>query len=87
MRLLITVTKSALNKIKEPENSYLQVSEIPAWEALATWKEISSDFAHYRFRQACQYSAHPEEEKFKAWASKRTIGLDQLFPSKKTQNV
>lgn len=85
MRLVITITKSALNKIKEPDNVYLQVSEKPAWEVLKKWKEISPDFAHYSFRKACGYSAHPKEEKFKSWASKVKIGLDQLFPTKKTQ--
>ena len=85
MRLVITVTKSALNKIKEPDNVYLQVSEKPAWEVLKKWKEISADFAHYSFRKACGYPAHPEEEKFKSWASNKKIGLDQIFPTKKTQ--
>ena len=85
MRLVITVTKSALNKIKEPDNAYLQISEKPAWEVLKKWKEISVDFAHYNFRQACGYSAHPKEDKFNSWASNVKIGLDQLFPTKKTQ--
>ncbi len=85
MRLVITVTKSALNKIKEPDNVYLQVSEKPAWEVLKKWKEISADFAHYSFRKACGYPAHPKEEKFKSWASNKKIGLDQLFPTKKAQ--
>ena len=31
MRLIISVTKSALNKILEPENEYLSISEKPAW--------------------------------------------------------
>ncbi|MFO7990128.1 MAG: hypothetical protein R6U16_11655, partial [Desulfotignum sp.] len=30
MRLVISVTKSALNRTKEPENTYLLVSEKPA---------------------------------------------------------
>lgn len=84
MRLVITVTKSALNKIAEPDNVYLQVSEKPAWEVLKKWKEISADFACYSFRRACGYTAHPREDKFKAWASKVKIGLDQLFPTEKT---
>lgn len=85
MRLVITVTKSALNKIREPGNVYLQVSEKPAWEVLKKWKEISADFAYYSFRKACGFSAHPEEGKFKYWASGIKIGTDQLFPTKKAQ--
>lgn len=32
MRLVISVTKSAINKIEEPDNKYLLISEKPAWE-------------------------------------------------------
>ena len=85
MRLVITVTKSALNKINEPDNIYLQVSEKPAWEVLNKWIEISADFAYFSFRQACGYTPHPEEEAFNLWASDINIGLDQLFPSKKAK--
>ncbi len=34
MRLVISVTKSAINKIKEPDNEYLLISEKSAWEVL-----------------------------------------------------
>ncbi|MDZ7614132.1 MAG: hypothetical protein U5K51_10915 [Flavobacteriaceae bacterium] len=50
MRLVISVTKSAINKTKEPENAYLQISEIPAWELLQKWKTVDPEFAHYSFR-------------------------------------
>src|SRR5690606_19694278 len=40
MRLVISVTKSALNKIKEPDNVYLLISEKPAWEVLKKWRQI-----------------------------------------------
>lgn len=86
MRLIITVTKSAMNKIKEPDNTYLQVSEKPAWEVLKKWKEISADLAYFSFRQACGYTPHPEEETFNSWASVNHIGLDQLFHSKKAKD-
>ena len=81
MRLVVTVTKSAMNKIKEPDNSYLLISEKPAWEVLKKWQGISEDFAHYCFRDACGLTAHPSEEKFTDWASKNTINLSELFPT------
>ncbi|HAP65264.1 MAG TPA: peptidase M23, partial [Cytophagales bacterium] len=34
MRLVVSVTKSAINRTKEPENEYLQISEKPAWALL-----------------------------------------------------
>ena len=42
MRLVISVTKSAINKVNEPDNEYLQISEIPAWDVLEKWREISA---------------------------------------------
>ena len=85
MRLVVTITKSALNKIKEPDNTYLQVSEKPAWELLKKWKEISADFAHFSFRDTCGYAPHPKEEKFKSWISTIKLDLDQLFPTRNSK--
>ena len=81
MRLVISVTKSAINKIKEPHNDYLLISEKPAWEVLKKWKEIHPDFAEYSFRAACGFTAHPNEEKFKNWSLKNTFSLSKLFPT------
>lgn len=81
MRLVISVTKSAINKIEEPDNEYLLISEKPAWEVLRKWQEISPDFAEYSFRQACGFSAHPNQDKFTTWANKNNFNLAELFPS------
>lgn len=81
MRLVISVAKSALNKIEEPDNVYLLISEKPAWEVLGKWRHINADFAHFSFREACGYSAHPNESLFAQWTKKNTFSLDKLFPS------
>ncbi len=81
MRLVISVTKSAINKKEEPDNSYLLISEKPAWELLLKWKDINAHFAHYSFRAACGFTSHPAEEKFKLWSQSRAISLEKLFPS------
>lgn len=81
MRLVISVTKSAINKIEEPENTYLQISEKPAWDLLTKWQQISPDFAHFCFRKACGYAAHPQTKIFKQWAKKQNLLLTNLFPS------
>ncbi|MCG2461608.1 phosphotransferase, partial [Flavobacteriaceae bacterium F89] len=60
MRLVVSVTKSALNKMAEPENEYLLISERPAWDLLRKWRNIDPDFAHFSFRQACGFPAHPD---------------------------
>ena len=81
MRLVASVTKSAINKNKEPGNTYLQISERPAWELLRKWYGIHADFAHYRFREACGFSPHPNEAAFKNWATQHHFRVKELFPT------
>lgn len=81
MRLVISVTQSAINKTKYPDNSYLQISELGAWELLKKWSAINSEFALMAFRQACGMSPHPMEEQFKALATKLSINVQDLFPT------
>ncbi|MEL6865919.1 MAG: phosphotransferase, partial [Bacteroidota bacterium] len=58
-RLCTTVTVAAINKAKEPENAYLQISEQAAWDLLHKWKAISPQYAYYAFRQACGWPPNP----------------------------
>ena len=81
MRLVISVTKSAMNKIAEPDNEYLLISEKPSWNILRKWRNIHPDFAEYSFRAVCGYNAHPNEEQFNNWASDNTYSLIDLFPT------
>lgn len=81
MRLIISVTKSAINKIEEPDNTYLLISEKPAWEVLKKWFLINDDFAHFSFRETCGYNPHPLEHKFKKWAAKNYFNCRNLFPT------
>jgi len=81
MRLVISVTKSAINKTLEPDNDYLLISEKSAWDLLKKWKEVRPDFAHYSFRQICGYTAHPNEVTFKNWTEKHMFNHSDLFPS------
>lgn len=81
MRLVLTVTKAAMSKIEEPDNDYLWISERPAWNVLKKWYKVSPDFAHFSFRVACSFKAHPNIDKFKLWASKNSFEVSDLFPS------
>ncbi|MGB6153833.1 MAG: aminotransferase class III-fold pyridoxal phosphate-dependent enzyme [Pricia sp.] len=81
MRLVVSVTKSAINKREEPDNAYLLVSEKPAWEVLEKWAAVHADFAHYSFRQVCGFTAHTHEVKFNEWADQNEFGLSDLFPA------
>ncbi|HZJ19309.1 MAG TPA: aminotransferase class III-fold pyridoxal phosphate-dependent enzyme [Pricia sp.] len=81
MRLVISVTKSAISKHEEPDNAYLLVSEKPAWEVLGKWYGVHADFAHYSFRQACGLIPHPHETEFKNWSGQNEFRLSGLFPT------
>lgn len=81
MRMVISVIKSAINKLEAPDNEYLYISEKPSWELLKKWKNISPDFAHFSFRQACGFTVHPNEKKFHNWAVKHNFKVTDLFPT------
>ncbi len=69
-RLMITVASAANNKQKEPDNEYLVISEKPAWDLLEKLREISPDFAHYAFRQACGLMPMPRQNAYQSWMAK-----------------
>ena len=87
MRLIITVTKSAINKIAEPENEYHQISEKPAWGVLEKWINIHPELAACYFRKACGFSAHPNLVSFKSFSSDNQFSLKELLPSLNFEQV
>ncbi|WP_242117019.1 aminotransferase class III-fold pyridoxal phosphate-dependent enzyme [Aestuariivivens sediminicola] len=87
MRLVISVTKSAINKIKDPDNDYLNISEQPAWDLLKKWELISKEFATCSFRSACDFNAHPKEVTFSEWANSNTFYVTDLFPNVEINDI
>lgn len=80
MRLAISVTRSAISRDENPGNSYLQISEKPAWDLLRKWQQISPEFASCSFRQTCGYSSHPGLDNFLKWTGRNKFSLQDLFP-------
>jgi 4-aminobutyrate aminotransferase-like enzyme len=58
-RLAVSVVNSAYRKTLKPDDSYVTVSEAPAWNALECLSKIHPRFAHYAFRHACGLHATP----------------------------
>lgn len=87
MRLVISVTKSALNKMVEPDNTYLLISEKQAWQVLKKWRQISPAFAYYSFRNACGFEAHEHASSYKSWAKKQQFKLSDLFPTSQKEAI
>lgn len=52
LRLVQSVANSALRKLAEPENTYLTVSEAPAWRALTSWIDLPPALAAATVRVA-----------------------------------
>ena len=69
-RLLISVTCSELNRADFPENTYLQISDKPAWDLLQKLKCIHPVFAHSVIRESCGLTPHPERLAFDEWCLK-----------------
>jgi 4-aminobutyrate aminotransferase-like enzyme/Ser/Thr protein kinase RdoA (MazF antagonist) len=78
-RLLISVTHSAINKVNEPDNEYLFISEKPAWDLLEKLKAISPSFAHFSFRKACGWEACPKRLVFDKWMAEIREKSDTVF--------
>lgn len=53
MRLAVSVVNSAHRKALKPDDSYVTVTEAPAWEALERLAKIFPRYATYAFRAAC----------------------------------
>ena len=66
-RLLITVASAAQNYHADPKNEYHQISAKPAWDLLESLRSVSPQFAHYSFRAACGFEAHPKNILFQEW--------------------
>jgi 4-aminobutyrate aminotransferase-like enzyme/Ser/Thr protein kinase RdoA (MazF antagonist) len=66
-RLAVSVTNSAHRKTLMPDDSYVTISEAPAWEALERLAEIQPCFAHYAFRASCGYEPVPQGQKIVRW--------------------
>ena len=81
MRLVVSLTKSAINKTEFKENKYLLISEDSAWDLIYKWYSIDRKFAYYNFRQACDLTPHPNQVKFDTWAINQQINIIDLFPS------
>lgn len=87
IRLLISVTKSRINKLEAANNPYLQISDKAAWELLKKWKHVDPEFAHYRFRGVCGMTPHPQSDFFVNWTSNQNSSLGSLFPTLNKERV
>ena len=81
-RLLLTVTSAAHNRLREPDNAYLTVSEVPAWSLLKQLRTVAPALALAHFRTAAGLPAHPLWQKYHTWCALATPEPLFVFPER-----
>lgn len=69
MRLCVSVTNSARNRVAEPDNVYLLVSERPAWDMLRQMRQLSPALVHYTLRHAAGWVPCVQRAAFDQWVA------------------
>ncbi|GLS33580.1 Ser/Thr protein kinase RdoA involved in Cpx stress response, MazF antagonist [Mesorhizobium albiziae] len=67
MRLVISVSLSAVRKEKTSDNPYLAISEAPAWRLLRRLDRMNRRFATAILRHACGFDAVPGASAIAGW--------------------
>ncbi len=86
MRLVVSVTQSAIAKAEQPDNVYKTISEQAAWNLLKLWRTYHGDFVHCHFREACGFAPHPNHEELQGHLKKQSIRLQDMFPEHSEKN-
>ena len=81
VRLIISLTKAAMNRKSLEKNEYHQVSVRASRNLLQHLSAANFELLYYRFRQVCGMTAHPNEKKFRHWASRQNLSLNTIFPT------
>ncbi|MEO0340075.1 MAG: phosphotransferase, partial [Bacteroidota bacterium] len=79
-RLLISVSHSAYNRKKEPENEYLQFSDQKAWNLLKLLRQYHPSYVYYYFRMAAGWEPCPNYDLFQDWISNNAADFHQVVP-------
>jgi 4-aminobutyrate aminotransferase-like enzyme/Ser/Thr protein kinase RdoA (MazF antagonist) len=77
-RLAVSVVNSARRVTMKPDDSYVTITEGPAWEALERLAQIHPRFAQYTFRAACGLEAVPQTRVVTKWLAAHS-GLASLL--------
>jgi len=78
-RLAVSVMNSMQRAAVKPDDTYVTVSEAPAWDTLSKLAQIHPRFAHYAFREACGFEAVPQSESVRFLLSDNAHRAASLF--------
>jgi len=77
-RLCTSVCNSAEEKIHQPQNDYIFISEKPAWQLLEKWARINPLFARNQFREAAGFTT-PSEKTEEEVKTNRLKSVSTIF--------
>jgi 4-aminobutyrate aminotransferase-like enzyme/Ser/Thr protein kinase RdoA (MazF antagonist) len=83
IRLIISVTKAAINKKENPENEYLQISVNAAWDLLRKWEAISEAFVKYSLKSVCGFELVSNKDEYLHFFKKTQFSFSLLIPKAK----
>ncbi|HEV2388970.1 MAG TPA: aminotransferase class III-fold pyridoxal phosphate-dependent enzyme [Candidatus Acidoferrales bacterium] len=75
IRLAVSVANAAYQRVAEPGNEYLTISEAAAGQTLERLASIHPRFAHYAFRHACGLPACPQTGAIVRWLGENAHAL------------
>ena len=78
-RLGVSVVNSAQRAAVKPDDSYVTITEAPAWEALTRLAAIHPRFAHYAFREACGLPPVPKTGAVMKWLTAHASSAASLL--------
>src|SRR5262249_30168069 len=78
-RLSESAVNSALRATVKPDDSYVTISEAPAWEALERWALVHPRLAHYTFRQTRGLPAVPHTAALERWPAEHSKAAASLI--------
>ncbi|MEL7451361.1 MAG: aminotransferase class III-fold pyridoxal phosphate-dependent enzyme, partial [Pseudomonadota bacterium] len=73
-RLAVSVTVSALEKQRRPDDPYVTISEAPAWQLLELFAKADADLIQARLRLACGLPAAPGLENWQRRFNDLAVG-------------
>lgn len=87
-RLCICVCMYAFQKLQEPDNDYLSISQKPAWSLLNQLRGVNHRLAGFRIRAACGFEPYPGGQALRNWLDDHSDSFAPLMqPDPRTCSV
>lgn len=79
MRLAVSVVNSSIEMAAEPENSYLAVTQAPAWRFLEQ-QDLDANLVLARLRHTCGFPVTPAADRVRSWLKEARGSFAPVLP-------